>query len=222
MKILATSAYSENTRRCYETQYRQFNEWCEAEGTWSDVAPAYPPEAVCAYLEYRAERWCSSTLAMIPSAIRACTREASLPDPTNHPSVARVRCAVRKLRKGDRRHAAGLTRADMRKIKPFATPKQWALLLLMRDCLLRRSEAAAARWCDLERETDRSGRFTVPYSKTDQNGHGAVLFVRPETMVAPAWDPAALSPARGEDLQLAQPNDLEDYQATGRSRRSAR
>ena len=54
----------------------------------------------------------------------------------------------------------------------------------MRDCLLRRSEAAAARWRDLEREPDGSGRFTVPCSKTDQEGEGAVLFVTKDTMKA--------------------------------------
>ena len=184
MKTLATSAYSENTRRCYETQYRQFVQWCEDQGKWREQAPAYPPEAVCAYLEEQAERWCSATLALIPSAIRARTREAGLPDPTGHPSVLLLRRAVRKLRNGDRRQATGLTKQHMRKIAPIATPKQWALLRLMRDCLLRRSEAAAARWRDLEREPDGTGRFTVPFSKTDQDAEGAVLFVTKETMKA--------------------------------------
>ena len=73
----------------------------------------------------------------------------------------------------------------MRKIQPFAKPKQWALLRLMRDCLLRRSEASAARWRDLEREPDGTGRFTVPCSNTDQqNGEGAGLFVTTKTMKA--------------------------------------
>ena len=92
---------------------------------------------------------------------------------------------MRKLRNGDRRHATGLTKEHMRRIQPIAKPKQWALLRLMRDCLLRRSEAAAARWRDLEREPDGSGRFTVPCSKTDQEGEGAaVLFVTKDTMKA--------------------------------------
>ena len=184
MKILATSAYSKNTRICYATQYRQFVQWCEERGTWSDVAPAYPPEAVCAYLEAKSERWCSATLHIIPSAIRAHCRDAGLPDPTGHTSVLLMRRAVRKMRNGDRRHATGLTRQHMRKIAPIAKPKQWALLCLMRDCLLRRSEAAAARWRDFEREPDGTGRLTVPVSKTDQEADGAVLFVTKKTTKA--------------------------------------
>ena len=182
---VVTSAYSENTRRCYETQYRQFAEWCEDQGKWSEQAPAYPTEAVCEYLQARAERGiCSSTLLLIRAAITAHTRAAGLPVPTRHDSVRRVLHGAKKLRNGDRRHATGLMRQHMRKIAPIATPKQWVLLRLMRDCLLRRSEAAAARWRDLEREPDGSGRFTVPCSKTDQDAEGAVLFVTKETMKA--------------------------------------
>ena len=84
----------------------------------------------------------------------------------------------------NRRQAAGLTHRDMLEIRPIAKPKQWALLCLMRDCLLRRSEASDARWRDLVREPDGSGRLTVPYSKTDQTGKGAVLFVSEDTMRA--------------------------------------
>ena len=72
----------------------------------------------------------------------------------------------------------------MKKIKPLATPRQWAMLCLMRDCLLRRSEAAAARWRDLSPEPDGSGRLTIPSSKTDQEGQGAVLYVTERTMKA--------------------------------------
>ena len=104
---------------------------------------------------------------------------------SRHDSVRRLLHGAKKLRAGDRRPATGLTRQHMRKIAPIATPKQWALLCLMRDCLLRRSEAAAARWRDLECEPDgTTGHFTVPYSKTDQNGHGSVLFVTKKTMAS--------------------------------------
>ena len=67
----------------------------------------------------------------------------------------------------------------------------------MRDCLLRRSEAAGVRWRDLEREPDGSGRLTVPYSKTDQLGKGAILFVTKETMRA-MWEirPPTLKPGK--------------------------
>ena len=87
-----------------------------------------------------------------------------------------------RMRGHEPRQATGLTRRDMLAIKPLATPKQWALLRLMRDCLLRRSEASAVRWRDLVPEPDGRGRLTIPYSKTDQEGKGAVLYVSEKTM----------------------------------------
>ena len=57
-----------------------------------------------------------------------------------------------------------------------------ALIALMRDAMLRRSEAAAARWRDLQREPDGTGRLTIPVSKVDQVGKGEVLFVSEATM----------------------------------------
>ena len=177
--------HSANTRRVYDTQYRLFVEWCEEQDRWSDVAPAYPHEAVCEYLAVRAERGnAASTLTQIVFALRCRFKDAGLPDPTRHELVRRdLQGATRLLRK-NRRQATGLTHKDMLRIKPLASPRQWAMLCLMRDCLLRRSEAAAARWRDLSPEPDGSGRLTIPSSKTDQEGHGAVLYVTERTMKA--------------------------------------
>ena len=88
----------------------------------------------------------------------------------------------------------------MLKIAPFATPKQWALLRLMRDCLLRVSEAADARWRDLVEEADGTGRLTIPNSKTDQEGKGAVLFVSKATMEALELIRPGINPAVGEKI----------------------
>ena len=52
----------------------------------------------------------------------------------------------------------------------------------MRDALLRRSEAAALTWRDLETAEDGSGRLAVRRSKTDQDGQGAVLYLSPQTV----------------------------------------
>ena len=169
---LGAPAHSANTRRAYDAQYRLFVQWAEKQGRWTDLAAAYPSEAVCEYLAARVERGnVSSTLQLIVCAIRARSKNAGLPDPTRNETVRRMLRDAR-IRGHEPRQATGLTRRDMLKIRPLATPKQWALLRLMRDCLLRRSEASAVRWRDLEREPDGTGRLTVPYSKTDQNGKG--------------------------------------------------
>ena len=181
---LGAPAHSANTRRAYDAQYRLFVQWAEKQGRWTDLAAAYPSEAVCEYLAARVERGnVSSTLQLIVCAIRARSKNAGLPDPTRNETVRRMLRDAR-IRGHEPRQATGLTRRDMLKIRPLATPKQWALLLLMRDCLLRRSEASAARWRDLSPEPDGTGRLTVPYSKTDQDGKGAALYVSKRTMEA--------------------------------------
>ena len=52
-----------------------------------------------------------------------------------------------------------------------------ALISVMRDGMLRRSEAAAIRWGDIATEDDGAGRLTVARSKTDQEGEGFHLGV---------------------------------------------
>ena len=49
----------------------------------------------------------------------------------------------------------------------------------MRDGLLRRSEASALRWGEVELHEDGSGRLHVARSKTDQSAEGAVLYLGP-------------------------------------------
>ena len=57
-----------------------------------------------------------------------------------------------------------------------------AMIGVMRDCLLRRSEAAALTWDDLTEVTDGSGRLYIRRSKTDQEGQGFVGYVSVQTM----------------------------------------
>ena len=58
-----------------------------------------------------------------------------------------------------------------------------ALLQVMRDGLLRRSEAAP-RWGAVEVHEDGSGRLYVARSKTDQASEGSVLYLGPAAMEA--------------------------------------
>ena len=67
-----------------------------------------------------------------------------------------------------------------------------ALVLLVSDAGLRRSEAAELTWADVVRWPDGSGRITVRRSKTDATGAGAVVYATPRTM-------ATLEAIRSED-----------------------
>ena len=56
------------------------------------------------------------------------------------------------------------------------------MISLMRDALLRVSEAAALRWDDLRMVDDGTGRLLIRRSKTDAEGETAVVFVSKSTM----------------------------------------
>ena len=54
----------------------------------------------------------------------------------------------------------------------------------MWDGLLRRSEASALRWGDVEVHADGSGRLHVVRSKTDQTAEGAGIYLGPASLEA--------------------------------------
>ena len=59
-----------------------------------------------------------------------------------------------------------------------------ALVAALSDAGLRRSEAAALTWGDVQRWDDGSGRITVIRSKTDMEAAGAVVAITPAAMKA--------------------------------------
>ena len=59
-----------------------------------------------------------------------------------------------------------------------------AVISLMRDAMLRVSEAAALTWGDIATEADSTGRLLIRRSKTDMEGEGAVAFLSVSTMKA--------------------------------------
>ncbi len=75
-----------------------------------------------------------------------------------------------------------------------------ALLSVLRDGLLRRSEAAELRWGDLELQEDGSARLHVRRSKTDPEAEGVVLYIGQEATQAlqaiMPEDTAVVDPAR--------------------------
>ena len=52
-----------------------------------------------------------------------------------------------------------------------------ALLSVLRDGLLRQSEAANLRWRDVEFRADGAALIHIPQSKTDQQAEGTVLYI---------------------------------------------
>ena len=70
---------------------------------------------------------------------------------------------------------------------------------MLRDGLLRRSEASALRWGDVELQADGSARIHVRRSKTDPEAEGSVLYIGEEAALALQWilpeDVAVADPA---------------------------
>ena len=86
--------------------------------------------------------------------------------------------SIQRVHKGKRRRKETEAQAAIRALVDLA------LLQVMRDGLLRRSEAAALRWGDVQVHEDGSGRLHVVRSKTDQTAEGAVLYLGPAALEA--------------------------------------
>ena len=200
MQEAMASARSASTRRCYQSQWNQWRQWAQARG--HEALPA-EPMAVADYLLDRAEAGASiATLKLARSALAAIHKDAGHPDPTENEGVRRVLAGLTRTISRPQQQAAALTREVQVAIQATASfPRMLpsgqvetqdkarrralvdiALVAVMRDALLRRSEAAALTWGDLELASDGSGRLMVRNSKTDQSGEGSVLYLSPATM----------------------------------------
>ncbi|MDE2980862.1 MAG: tyrosine-type recombinase/integrase [Gemmatimonadota bacterium] len=196
----AVESHSPATRRAYKTAWRQFAEWCREEGY--EALPA-DPQTVAAYLARRADLGVTfSTLNVDRAGIRYHHETRGVDSPTQSAGVKRVlrglrrRAAASKLIQG-RGQVTGLSRTHLAAIRATAHQRRTyrndtresearaqrrgdvdiALISVMRDALLRRSEAISLTWKDIEFSSDGSALVTIPRSKTDQEGAGAVQYI---------------------------------------------
>ena len=174
-------------------------------------APCRPnPSPWPAYLAVRAGDGASvATLRLAASAIAKAHEWAGHESPCRDPGVrASLRGRGRRLARPQRQ--AGALTADVLAVirltapKPrargrgFETPAQaaqrarfdLALVAVLSDGGLRRSEAAALTWGDLQRWDDGSGRITVVRSKTDVEAQGRRGGHHPRRHAGPGRHPA--------------------------------
>lgn len=186
-----------STLRAYTRAWERYETWAASEGL-----QAFPAEplTVAAYLTYRAGMGRSaSTLAMDRKAIGHKHRKRGLADPTHATSVKRTLTGLRNLAaaqgKADPKQARGLTAAALEQIRrtahiPRSGPTgrtesvenaRWrgdvdiALASVMRDALLRRSEAVRLCWDCVEFWQDGSARVIIRRSKT--SNVSSILYV---------------------------------------------
>ena len=190
-----------NTMTNYRAQWRNFLVWAVGKGI--RALPADPAQ-VAAYLAERMEEHGHkpATLRVAASAIAFVHKTAGVDDPCASPEVKRtLRSATRKAGRAQKQ-AEALTIEALAAIQSTAcTPRRGrggrcesqetassrgtldiAVIRLMRDAMLRVSEAAALTWQDIVTEADGTGRLLIQRSKTDAEGEGAVAFVSAETM----------------------------------------
>lgn len=182
------AATSDNTRRMYRAQAGRFADWCASNEL--DALPA-APETVARYLTARAEAGAKvATIQAARSAIAAMHRAAAVENPCD---AELVRVTVRGLTRRHRapqRQASALTADDLAAILATAhLPRKTArgteseavaarrgrvdaaIAGVLFQAGLRRSEAAALTWADIEPATTPGAfRITVRAGKTNQDG----------------------------------------------------
>lgn len=193
--VQARGAFSSNTERAVLSDTRIFSKWCADTGHLEMPAS---PETVAAFLDAQASKGKSiATLRRYVASIAHKHRAARAESPTK---AEAVRLALKRLQRAQgtrQRQAQGITRRDAETLLQAARDgaaglRDVALLLVMRDALLRRSEVVALDVADLATGEDGAGTVRIRRSKTDQEGHGAVQWLSPGTVAAVrAWLTAA-------------------------------
>ena len=189
-------SWSPNTRRAYVAGWNHFTSWCiehRCAGLPSAAAD------VGRYIEHlvETEGKTLATARLRLAAIAAAHRLGEYPDPTSRPLVKATMKRLGREYGKPRKQANGLTNERLAAVKATARIQRVnqgkrrrketesraamraavdvALLEVMRDGLLRGSEASALRWGELEFHADGSGRLHVARSKTDQTAGGSVV-----------------------------------------------
>ena len=203
LKAIFEHEIAGSTLNNYLVQWRHFLAWALEKGV--QPLPADPAQ-VAAYLAERIQErgHKPATLRVAASAIAFAHKTARAEDPCASPEVKKtLRCATRKAGK-DQKQAEALTQEALSAIEATACEPRLgrggryesqetaqsrghldvALISLMRDAMLRVSEAAVLTWRDIEPAVDGTGRLLIRRSKTDAEGQGAVAFLSGSTMAA--------------------------------------
>ena len=192
--------FSENTRRNYLSQWRRFQAWAAERNVESRPAD---PLHIAAYLLCRLnEGRKPATLRASVNAISHMHKIVGEADPCSYYLVRRILSAVTRQMGGSQKQAPPLKEKLFRKIQAVACQPRVgkgghlerpetarergaldiAMIGMMRDGLLRVSEAAAVVWDDIEWRSNGTGRLAIRRSKTDQVGKGAVAYLSRPTM----------------------------------------
>ena len=199
------SSVSDNTRKMYNSAWRSFESWAQARGA---MALPASQALIAAYLAYLAgeRRLSVATIRLHTAALAAIHKAAGHPDPTDNEAVRQIMKGIARAHGKPQKQAKPLTAEALAAVKATARGRRslggpgnrqesaeraarraqvdLALLATLRDGLLRRSEAAALTWGDVEFRGDGAALVTLRRSKTDQEAEGTVLYVGREAAQA--------------------------------------
>ena len=189
----------------YASAWRGFEAWTQARGA---LAMPASRALVSAYLAHLTEerRLSVATVKLHKAALAAVHKAHGHDDPTDNEAVRQIMKGIARAHGRPQKQAKPLTaealaavKATARGRRPLGGPgnrqesterASWrglvdlALLATLRDGLLRRSEAAALTWGDIEFRDDGAALITLRRSKTDQEAEGVVLYVGREAAQA--------------------------------------
>ena len=180
------SVLSDNTRHVYGAQWRIFTDWCDSVGLRSLPAD---PLTVARYLAAsaiaKAHQWAGHESPGrdpgVREALKGWGRRLARPQRQAGALTADVLAVIRLTAVQPRLRGRGVETAEQAAQRGKFDV---ALVAVLSDAGLRRSEASSLTWGDVQRWDDGSGRITVVRSKTDAEAQGAVVAITPAAMKA--------------------------------------
>ena len=194
-RMLMGASISKNTKIAYRRALEKFDAWCV------DTGVVESDDAAAAYLvdEFNAGA-APSSVSLVIAALRFRRGLQGLPRSPG-PRTDRIAAGFRREGRGrGRGQVTGITWEDADRMAARAARdgdarglRDAAIIAVMSDAMLRVSEMLALSWHHFRVADDRaSGLVDVERSKTDQDGAGAVLYLRPSTMQrVAAWQVAS-------------------------------
>jgi len=176
-----------NTQRGYQSDWKQFTAWCDATGHASLPAA---PVMIARYLAHLADNGRkASTIDRARAAIRKMHEAAGLEDPTHALAVTQTLKGIRRTIGTAPQQKAPAVSADIKAMIAHLPDtrkgqRDKALLLVGFAGGFRRSELVGIRAEHVSVTSD-GVTILLPFSKTDQEGHGRLVGIRrtahPET-----------------------------------------
>ena len=195
------SSQSDNTRKNYASQLRQFRSWCHQENysplpAQREVVVAYAAEladdgksmstirlAMAAIVDaHRSVGLESPQTAGVSETLRGLSRQIGVSQKQARPLDADALAAIRVTALNSRKSRGGSLESEDTALRRGRL--DIALASVLSDAGLRISEAASLWWRDVLDAEDGAGLVYIERSKTDHAGEGAYVVVTPDTLAA--------------------------------------